>query len=546
MPQGSRPQYYNSKNGSEDKTPASLSATSLNECSSYSGKAAPKSKEHILLDETQKLSSKHRHSSKIVATPAIQKQRSYDEQAVRSVDVPGKQLVSSKHTYIPNTCMGATGKSLSQLHSDAAASSATSHNSEQERISSRMIISKGLSCSELIPAKTEMPFSDLALSAELLDIESNDLSCTSHNDQISSEFSASSTDFIDGKHTTKSDSSFHEDYDDSGKICAEETASLDDRLVTCHDLQQISHISELSEASINVPCSDYTEISGTDVSVTEHTTVVTEHFEPETVLQITEHTAVVEPIPSSSNFLSSKPAASINDIPNISGEIEILEEVPCNTHVADNTVQPSKEHAATSTEQPKSENVATITDQPKSENVATSTEQPRREHVATSTKRPKKEHVATSTEEPKSEHVSTSTERPRSRSVATSTDEPFSDVATSTDMMHIKHAATSIQSSFEEQDTSVTHADSDAQMPSEGHFENQASRSFSNDLPYNDHVLTDNSDLVISTNMSHNEITVTGTDQSELDEETEDSSLQELESSSDELPSTRQTSCFPF
>lgn len=544
QPWGSHLRYHDSKvTGSEVRTTASLSATSLNDHPSYSGEAVPKSKEWVLLDETQKLSSKYRHSSTVVATPAIQKQWSYDEQATRPDDLPSKQLVSSEHTYMQNTCIGATGKSLSQLHSDGAASSDTSHNNERERISSRIVISKGLSCSELISKKPEIPFGVLALSAELLDIESNDhLSCTNHNDQISSEFSASSTDIINGRHITKSDSSSHEGYGDSGKICVEEAASFSDKPITCHDFRQIAYSSESSEPGVDVPCSDYSEHS-IDLSVIEHITGVTEHIEPETVLQSTEHTAIIEHVPSHINLLTNEQFTTNRED---TCENDILEEVPCDNHMVDNTVQPNKEHVATSTEQPKSENVATITDHPKSENVATSTEQLRREHVATSTKRPKKEHVATSTEKPKSEHVATSTERPRSRSVATSTDEPFSDVATSTDVIHSKHAATSIQTSFEEQDTSVTHAEFGTQMPSEEYFQNQTSGTLSNDLPYDDHVLTDNSDLVISASMTLNEATVTGAERSELDEESEDSSLQELESSSDELPSTGQTSCFPF
>jgi hypothetical protein len=83
-------------------------------------------------------------------------------------------------------------------------------------------------------------------------------------------------------------------------------------------------------------------------------------------------------------------------------------------------------------------------------------------------------------------------------------------------------------------------------MPSEEHFQNQSSRSHSYDLPYDDHIFTDNSDPVICTNITHNEANITGTDQSEFDEDSENSSLQEVESSSDELPSTVQTSCFPF
>ncbi|KDR09463.1 hypothetical protein L798_15670 [Zootermopsis nevadensis] len=535
--------------GSDDRTTASLSATSLNEHPAYSGEAVPKSKEWILLDKTQKLSSKYRHSSKVVATPAIQKQWSYDEQATRPIDLPSKQMVSSEHTYIQNTCIGTTGKSLSHLHSDGAASSDTSYNNERERISSQIVISKGLSCSELVSAKPEMPFVDLALSAELLDLDSNDLSCINHNNQISSELSASSTDFIDGGHITKSDSSSHEGYGDSGKICVEEAASFDDRRMTSRDFRQIAYSSESSEPGVDVPCSDYSEQS-TDTSVFERITGVAEHIEPETVLQCTEHTAIIEYVPNHSTLPTSELFATdrecIADVSKIPCKNDILEEVPCDNHMVDNTVQPDKEHVATSTERPKSENVATITDQPKSENVATSTEQLRREHVATSTKRPKKEHVATSTEEPKSEHVATSTERPHSRSVATSTDEPFSDVATSTDVIHSKHAATGIQTSFEEQDSSVTRAESGIEVPPEEHFQSQTSRILSNDLPYDDHVLTDNSDLVIGASMTLNEATVNGTDQSELDEETEDSSLQELESSSDELPSTGQTSCFPF
>lgn len=550
QPWGSHSRDHDFKvTGSVDRTIASLSATSLNDHPSYSGEAVPKSKEWILLDDTQKHSSKYRHSSKFVATPAIQKQWSYDEQATRPVDLPSKHTVSSEHTYMQNTCMGATGKSLSQLHSDGAASSDTSHNNERERISSRIVISKGLSCSELISTKPEMPFGDLALSAELLDIESNNLSSTDHNEQISSEVSASSTDFINGRHITRSDSSSHEVYGNSRKICIEEAASTGDKPVTCHDFQQIAYSSESSELGGDVPCSDYSEY-GTNLSVLEHITGDTKQIEPETVSQSTEHTAIVEHVSSHSNLLTSElfttDKEDIADISKIPCENDILEEVTCDSHMVDNTVQPNKEHVATSTEQPKSENVATLTDQPKSENVATSTEQLRREHVATSTRRTKKEHVATSTEEPRSEHVATSTERPRSRSIATSTDEPFIDVATCTEVIHSKHAATSIQTSFEEQDTGVTLVESGTQMPSEEHFQNQTSRTPSIDLPYVDHILADSSHLVISTSMTLNEATVTGTDQSELDEETEDSSLQELESSSDELPSTGQTSCFPF
>jgi hypothetical protein len=474
--------------GNKDRITASLSAASLNDHPSHSGETIPKSKEWILLDETQKLSSKYRHSSKVVATPAFQKQWSYDEQATRPVDLPSKELVSSEHTYLQNTHIGATVQSLSQLHSDGAASSSTCHNNERERISSRIAISKGLSCSELISAKPEMPLGDFALSAELLDIESNDLSCTDHNDQISSELSASSTDFINGRHITKSDSSFHEGFGDIGEICVEEATSID-KPITCQDLQQIIHSSESSEPGVDVLYSDYSEHS-TDLSVTEHITAMDEHTEPETFLQLTECTATVEHVPSNSDLVTSElfatngeDTADISEIPYESG---VREEVPCSDHMVDNAVQPRKEHVATSTEQPKSENVATITDQPKSENVATSTEQLRREHVATSTKRPKKEHVATSTEEPRSEHVATSTERPRSRSVATSTDEPFIDVATSTDVMHSKRAATSIQTSFEEHDTRITYAECGTQTPSKEHLQKQTSGTLSNDLPYDD------------------------------------------------------------
>lgn len=532
--------------GSEDRTHASLSVTSLTDHPSHSGKVVPRSKEWILLDETQKLSSKRKQYSKVVTTRAIQKQWSYDEQATRSVDLSGNPLISSKNTYIPNTCIGANGKSLSQLHSDAATSNDTCHSNERESITSRIVISKGLSCSELIPAKTEMPFSEMALSAELLDIQSNGLSCTNLNDQISSEFSASSSEFINGRQITKSDSSFLEDYCGSGKVCIQEATSSDDKPITCHDLEKTVYGNELSGPGTEMPYSDNLE-KDTDMSVTEHATVISEHAEPEIALQSTEHRVNTEHAPGKSNLLTSKPFDICRDhIPNIPHEKNILEKVLCNNRINDNLVQPHRKHAATSTEQPKSESVATVTEQPKSENVATSTEQPRREHVATSTKRPKKEHVATSTEEPKSENVATSTECPHRRSVATSTDEPFSHIATSTDMTLKKHAAISTQSSFEEQDTAVIHVESVTQMPSEEHFQNQSSRSHSYDLPYDDHILTDNSDPVICTNMTHNEAAVTGTDQSELDEDTEDSSLQEVESSSDELPSTVQTSCFPF
>lgn len=540
QPRDSHPRHQDFKVvGSEHRTPASLSVTSLTDHPSHSGKVIPKSKEWMILDETQKLSSRRKHYSKVVTTRAIKKQWSYDEQATGSVDLSGNPLISSKHTYIPNTCIGDNGKSLNQLHSDAAASNDTCHNNKIEGITSRIVISKGLSCSELIPAKTEMPFSEMALSAELLDIQSNGLSCTNLNGQISSDFSASSSDFINGRQITKSDSSFLEDYCGSGKVCLEEVTSCDDKPITCHDLQTTVHDNKLSGPSVDVPYSNNLE-KDTDMSVIEH-------VEPEISLQSAEHEVNTEHAPSNSNLLTSKPFDTCRDhIPSIPHEKTILEKVPCNNQVNDNPMQPHREHAATSTEQPKSESVATVTEQPKSENVATSTEQPRREHVATSTKRPKKEHVATSTEEPKSENVATSTERPRSRSVATNTDEPFSHIATSTDMILAMHAAISIQSSFEEQDTAVTHVESVTQMPSEEHFQNQSSRPHSYDLPYDDHISTDNSDPVIYTNITRNEATVTGTDQSELDENTEDSSLQEVESSSDELPSTVQTSCFPF
>lgn len=550
QPWGSHPQCHDSKvPGSDDRTPASLSVTSLTDHTFHPGKTVTKSKEWIPLNETQKLCSTHRRSSKIVTTYAIQKQWSYDEQATRSVDLPGKRLISSKHTYIPNTCIGATGKSLSQLHSDIATSSDMSHNKERESISFRTVISKGLSCSELISTKTEMDFSELALSAELLDIERNDLSHTNYNDQLSSEFSASSSDFINSRHITKSDSSVLEGCGDSGKVCIRESTSFSDRPVICHDLQQVSDSNELPGPDSNVPCRNYFE-RHMDVSGTECVVAISEDVEPEIVLKSTEYKVVVEHVPSSSKLLTNKvlttSSNNIVNIPEIPFEKEVVEKVLSNSQITQNIIQASKEHVATSTEEPRSENVATITDQPKSENVGTSTDQPKREHVATSTKRPKKEHAATSTEEPQSEHAATSTEHPRSRSVATSTDEPFSDAATSTDVTQTKHAATSIQSSFEEQDTAVIRTESETQTPPEKRFRSQISTTDSNDLPYNDHALTDNSDLVLSTDMTHNEATVTVTDKSELDEETDNSSLQELESCSDELPSTGQTSCFPF
>lgn len=504
--------------GSEDITPAFLSVTSLTDHPSHSGKVVTKSKEWIHLDETQKLSSRQKHYSRIVKTRAIQKQWSYDEHATRSVALSGNPLISSKHTYIKNTCIGANGKSLSQLHSDAATNNNTCHKNERENITSRIVISKGLSCSELIPAKTETPFSELALSAELLDVQSDGLSCTNLNGQISSEISASSSDFIDGRQITKSDSSFLEDYCDSCKVCTEEAASSNGKPIICHNLQETVHGNELSVLGADVSCSNNLE-NDTDMPVTECTTDINEHVASGIALQSIEH--------------------------ELNTEKTVLEKVACNSQVNDNPVQPHREHAATSTEQPKCESVATVTEQPKSENVATSTEQPKREHVATSTKRPKKENVATSTDEPKSENVATLTERPHSRSVATSTDEPYSHIATSTDMKLTKHAAISIQSSFEEQDTAFIHTESVTQMPSEEYFQNQSSRSHSYDLPY-DHILADNSDPVVCTNVTHSEANATGTDQSELDEDTEDSSLQEVECSSDELPSTVQTSCFPF
>lgn len=544
-PWGSHPQCHDSKvPGSDDRTPASLSVTSLTEHTFHSGKIVTKSKEWIPLNETQKLSSTHRRSSKVVTTHAIQKQWSYDEQATRSVDLPGSRLISSEHTYIPNTCIGAAGKSLSQLHTDTATSSDMSHNKERESISSRTVISKGLSCSELISTKTEMDFSELALSAELLDIERDD-----YNDQLSSEFSASSSDFINSRHITKSDSSVLEHCGDSGKVCIQETTSFSDRPVICHDLQQVSDSNELPGPDSSVPGNNYSE-KFTDVSGAVYVVGVSEDVKPEIVLKSTECKAVVEHVPSSSKLLTKKILAtssnSVVNIPEMLFEKEVVEKVLSDSQITQKVIQTSKEHVATSTEAPRSENVATVTDQPKSENVGTSTEQPRREHVATSTKRPKKEHAATSTEEPQSEHAATSTERPRSRSVATSTDEPFSDVATSTDVTQTKHAATSIQSSFEEQDMAVTHTESETQTPSEKRFRNQISRTDTNDLHYDDHALTNNSDLVLSTDVTHNEAIVTVTDKSDLDEETNDSSLPELESHSDELPSTGQTSCFPF
>ncbi|PNF40222.1 hypothetical protein B7P43_G08282 [Cryptotermes secundus] len=499
----------------------------------------------MILDETQKISFRRKHYSKVVTTRAIKKQWSYDEQASGSAGLSGNPLISSKHTYIPSTCIGDNGKSLSQLHSEVATGNDTCHNNERESITSRIVISKGLSCSELIPAKTEMAFSEMALSDELLDIQSDGLFCTNLNGQISSEFSASSSDFINGRQITKSDSSFLEDYCGSGKVCIEEAISCDDKPITYHDLQKNVHDNEHSGPDVDVPCSNNLE-SDTDMSIIEHTTVITKHVEPET-LQNIEHKVNIEHAQNNSNLPTSKPFDTCRDhTPSIPHEETVLEKVLCGNHVNDNPKQPHRENTATSTEKPKSESVATVTEQPKSENVGTSTEQPRREHVATSTKRPKKEHVATSTEEPKSENVATSTERPRSRSVATSTDEPFSHIATSTDMTLAKHAAISIQSSFEDQDTAVIHVESVTQMPSEEDLQTQSSRSHSYDLPYDDHISSDNSDSVICTNITRNEATVTGTDQSELDENTEDSSLQEVESSSDELPSTVQTSCFPF
>lgn len=549
QPWDCHPQCHDSKvPGSDDRTPSSLSVTSLIDHTFHSGKVVTKSKEWIPLNETQKLCSTHRRSSKAVTTHAIQKQWSYDEHATRSVDLPSNRLISSKHKYIPNKCIGATGKSLSQLHTDATTSSDMSHNNERESISSHTVISKGLSCSELISTKTEMHFSELALSAELTDIERNDLSHTDYNDQISSEFSASSSDLIHNRHVTKSDSSVLQSCGDSGKVCIQETTSFSKKLVICHDLQQVSDSNELPGPGNIVPCSNYSQ-KHTHISGTRYVVAVSEDIEPAIVLKSTEYKAVVEHVPRSSKLLTNKMLAksssSIVHIPEIPFEKEIVERVLSNSQITQNIRQKSKEHVATSTEEPRSENVATITDQPKSENVGTSTEQPRREHVATSTKRPKKEHVATSTEEAQSEHA-TSTERPRSRSVATSTDEPFCDVATSTDVTQIKHAATSIQSSFEEQITAVTYTESETQTPSEKGFRNQISRIDSNDLPYDDHALTDNSNLVLSTDMTHTEAIVTVTDKSELDEETDYTSLQELESSSDELPSTGKTSCFPF
>lgn len=550
QPWDSHPQCHDSKvPGSDDRTPSSLSVTSLIEHTFHSGKVVTKSKEWIPLNATQKLCSTHRHSSKVVTKHAIQKQWSYDEHATRSVDLPNNRLISSKHKYIPNKCIGATGKSLSQLHTDAATSSDMSHNKERESISSQIVISKGLSCSELISTKTEMDFSEMALSAELLDIERNDLSHTNYNDQISSEFSASSSDLIHSRHVTKSDSSVLQSCGDSGKVCIQETTSFSDRPVICHDLQHLSDSNELPGPCSNVPCSNYSE-KHTHMSRTQYVVPVSEDVEPEIVVKSSEYEAIVEHVPSSSKLLTNKMLAkssnSIVNIPEIPLEKGVDEKLLSNSQIAQNIRHKSKEHVATSTEEPRSENVATITDQPKSENVGTSTEQPRREHVATSTKRPKKEHVATSTEEPQSEHAATITERPLSRSVATSTEEPFSDVATSTDVTQIKHTATSIQSSFEDQDTAVAQTESETQTSSEKRFRNQVSRIDSNDLPYDDHALTDNSDLVLSTNMTHNEAILTVTDNSELDEETDYSSLQELESSSDELPSTGKTSCFPF
>ena len=545
QPWDSHPQCHDSKvPGSDDRTPSSLSVTSLIDHTFHSGKVVTKSKEWIPLKETQKFCSTHRHSSKVVTTHAIQKQWSYDEHATRSVDLPSNRMISSKHTYIPNTHIGATGKSLSQLHTDTATSSDMSHNKERESISSQTVISKGLSCSELISKKTEMDFSELALSAELLDIERKDLSHTNYNDQISSEFSASSSDLIHSRHVTKSDSSVLQSCGDSGKVCIQETTSFSDRPDICHDFQQVSVSNELPE-----PGSNYSE-KHTHMSGSRYVVAVSEDVGPEIVLKSTEYKAVVEHVPSISKLLTNKMLAkssnSIVNIPETPSEKEVVEKVLSNSQITQNIRHKSKEHVATSTEEPRSENVATITDQPKSENVGTSTEHPRREHVATSTKRPKKEHVATSTEQPQSEHAATSTENPRRRSVATNTDEPFSDVATSTDVTQIKHAATSIQSSFEEQYTAVAHTESESRTPSEKCFGKQISRIDSNDLPYDDHALTDNSDLVLSTDMTHNEAIVTVTDKSEFDEETDYSSLQELESSSDELPSTVKTSCFPF
>ena len=549
QPWGSHPQCHDSKvTGSDNRTPASLSVTSLTDPTFHSGKAVTKSKEWIQLDETQKLCSMHSRSSKFVATHKIKKQWSYDEQATRSVVLPGSHLISSKHTYIPDTRICATGKSLSQLHTDIATSSDMSHNKERECVSSQTVISKGLSCSELISTQTEMAFSESALSAELLDIEKNDLSHTNYNDQISSEFSGSSSDFINSRQTAKSDSSVLEGCSDSGKVCTGETTSLGDRQAICHDLEQVSD-NQRPGPDTNIPCKNYSE-KHTDVSGTDYVMNISEGVEPEIILKNTEYKSIVEHVPSSSKLLTNKTFAMSNNnivnVPEIPFEKEVVEKVLSNSQITQNIIHASKEHVATSTEEPRSENVATITDQPKSENVGTSTEQPRREHVATSTKRAKKEHVATITEQPHSEHVATSTERPRSRSVATSTDEPFIDVATSTDGTQTKHAATSIQSSLEDQDTAVTQVESETQTPSEKRFRNRISRTDSNDLPYDDHALSDNSDLVVGTDMTHGEDIVTVTDKSELDEENDDSSLQELESNSDELPSTGQTSCFPF
>ncbi|PSN58003.1 hypothetical protein C0J52_08106 [Blattella germanica] len=563
LPQDSYPRYRESKGiHHEDTTPLSLSAASLNEHPSHSGKILPKSKEWIPLDETQKHYAKHRRYSKVAATSTIRKQWSYDEPASKSGDLPGRQFIPAKH--VSSTHIGATGKSLSQLNNEPTTSTSRSRTSDRETIKSRIVISKGLSCSELLPGKTEMTFrNNIASSSELLDKENNDLSGTDQivtsNEQFSSEFSESSTDFTSDRRLVRSNEVF---YEDDMNLSPEGTSSVFEHVAICHDVPYLDEVSQES----NLPSSEVLE-SFKDEQNNEQTVIQSDVMSRDdnaniTDQQIEEIGSIVEDsttnIEESCKDLVEPELKSIGQdttlsISPISEDIhmnislmrsESLATSSKNVSEYEDDSQASKGHGATVTKQPRSETVATCTDQPTSETVATSTDKPesetvatiteplKREHVATSTKRPKKEHAATSTDHPKSEHVATSTERPRSRSIGTSTDEPFIDVATSTD------TPPGGSPSYDSIHISIG--------TNTGEYERRSSRdklSRPQDLIYR---IKSFSAQVSASSTGSPETSNESDILPKTEEETEDSTIQETDSNGDGFPSTGQTSCFPF